>query len=123
MSNALRPLCLYPYPLEPDDMARVKAAKAALAVDFQVMARPAVPGGDERVLALRERPSFACDHALVADPAGPGLSAALAWAMGAPDARATTMAQHLSMMLGAPVTEIPWSDADDLEATTGVRFA
>lgn len=105
------------------DMERIRAAKAALALSFVVQPVPAVPGGPVRVLALRERPNFLCDHALVADPMNPdAMLAALRWVLDDSfvDPRATTrdemMLPWLRSVLGEgvrelePETHLGWDD-------------
>lgn len=123
MSDALLPLPIYPYPVSKEDMDAIKAAKAAMNVDFKVLPRPAVPGSPGRVLALREKPNWFTSYAPVGHPERPeSMKAALEWVLSdKDDPRGVTDVQWLNELMPG-VREVEWTNADELEATTGVRF-
>jgi hypothetical protein len=62
----VRPLPVHPFPLSPERLALIKEAKAALAVDFQIIPIAAVPGSG-RVLALEGPPPFLCEAVMPKD--------------------------------------------------------
>lgn len=123
MSDALLPLPIFPYPVSKEDMDAIKAAKAAMGVDFKVLPRPAVPGSPGRVLALREKPHWFTPYAPVGHPErAESMIAALEWVLlNTDDPRGVTDLQWLSELMPG-VREIEWTKADELERTTGVRF-
>lgn len=109
MSSSVRPLCIFPYPAPPEQMELVKQAKANLALDYMVIPEPAVPGGDERVLALGELPPFLCVAALVKDPTNAqSVENALRWLLTAPpdDDRGFGYTDYLSAIFGPGVKDL-----------------
>lgn len=104
-----RPLCLWPYPAPPEQMALVKQAKTRLGLDFMVLPEPAVPGGDERVLALGSLPPFLCEAALVKDPTNAqSIENALRWVLTAPDGdnRGFGYVDYLGVIFGPGVKDL-----------------
>lgn len=104
------------------DLTPIKAAKAALAVDFTV--RPVairshedVATFDDRVLAVGTRPPFLCDYALTSERTSPeGWQRALRWVLHLEefDPKATTILDTLTSAFGAGVREIPQEEIDGL---------
>ncbi|MFF2388941.1 hypothetical protein [Agromyces sp. NPDC058104] len=104
----------FPLPIagevRPEDVEAIRAAKISLAPPFNVTIVEAVPGEPGRVLALRERPGFVCDHALVPDPSRADVMRdALWWVLDErrEDPRATSFWEHGDMMLGAILGAVP----------------
>lgn len=114
-STDLRPLPIYPWPLNEVDYGAVRLAKARLGVEWKVLPRPAIAGSPGRILALREPPPFLCDYALVNDPQnGNSMLAALEVALGLKDdERMNTVLDTLKSIFGEGVREIP---AEELAA-------
>jgi hypothetical protein len=97
----LRPLPIYPPP-SPEQLAAIRAAKAALGVEFLVTVVPVVAGTPSRVLAFSE-PPYICDHYLVTND----LPRALRWTLtGVDDPRATLLTDTLRRLLPRGVTEV-----------------
>ena len=95
------------------DLAPVKAAKAALDVDFQVEPRAVREPTDlmwaDRVLAIGTRPPFLCDYALVTETTSPeGFERALRWVLHLveDDPKATTILDTLTAHFGPGVHEV-----------------
>lgn len=66
----------------PGDMELLKQAKHELGLPFLIRPMVAVPGKNQRVLALRDRPTFLVDNVLVLDPGeGSVLRTAMSWAL------------------------------------------
>ncbi len=108
----IRPLALYPYPVAEADGKLIRAAKASLQLDFQVQPSPAVPGGPVRVLALRDRPPWLCDAAIVMDPSKPGaLESALQWVLtDRPVEEGYSVLTYLKSIFGPEVKEVDDGD-------------
>lgn len=106
----VKQLFIYPWPVTPDDLALLKAAKAELDLDVLVKPVEARIGCEGRILALREDPPWITweGHALVRDPSNPvSMKAALEWAATKKhDPRAATMLGQLRSILGGEVKEI-----------------
>lgn len=111
----------------PADLAPVKAAKAALDVDFQVrpIAMPingnSVPMLEQfnyltdRVLAVGSRPPFLCDYALTSERTSPeGWQRALRWVLGVEpeDPKATTVLDTLTSIFGPGTREVSQEEID-----------
>ena len=108
MQPELRPLAIFGE-CRPEDLTAIKQAKAALNLDFNVTPINAEPGCPVRIIALRVRPNFICDYALISDPSNPkAVLAALGWALdpSAVDSRATLVVDMLQEILGADVKEV-----------------
>lgn len=97
----------------PVDLAPIKAAKAKLALDFQV--RPVavteasdLPAWESRVLAIGSRPPFLCDYALTTPRTSEeGWLRAVVWVLGRnDDPKATYILDTLTAAFGPGVREI-----------------
>ena len=53
-------------------------------IKTEVLIQPvrALPGSPGRILALREKPNFACEYALIKDPVPSEIKPALEWILG-----------------------------------------
>lgn len=114
MADNILPLCIYPWKPSKETMAGIRAGKALADAQrpeearIKAMPRPAVPGSPAPVLAIGERPNFACDYALIQSGTPEGYAAAIEWAVyGKDDPRIATMEKWLSLTLGCDVVEIP----------------
>lgn len=99
---------VFVYPCNESTVASLRAAKAGMTVDYQIVPKAAEPGAG-RVLALSAVPWIATDGiAEVRDPKNlNGVAAAIHWAAtGDFDSRVSTVEQQLSKIFGKPVTEI-----------------
>jgi hypothetical protein len=108
-----RPLLIWSEggPLNRDEVALLRLAKEALALEYAVKPQVADRGDlENRVLAWGTRPPFLCHYALV-DPQGSPreLEHALGWALGEWDDAPTsvTLEAQLQAWLGPAVREIP----------------
>lgn len=101
------PLAIWTVGDKDSELPYIKQAKAELDTDVKLIPVLAQPGA-RKVLAIAERPSFICDHALIRDVKNiEGLKAALHWYItGEPDSRVTTIQKWLSMIMGGEVREI-----------------
>lgn len=106
--SAIVPWPIYAGNLDSNDWDRIKRAKAASGVDFQVRPVVAVPGSPGRVLAIGSAPPFLCEFAGVDSTESPGFQAAVNWTLdqSIQDPRATTLAQQLSAIFGGTVREL-----------------
>lgn len=113
--NTWKPLPIWSADADDPDMARIRAAKEALWLDYVVKPQYAEASIEDRVLAWGSAPSFVCPYALV-DPRGTDdeLMLALAWVLGETDecSVAMTVEQVLSVLLGPGVREIPQEELD-----------
>lgn len=101
------PLPVYPHKPTGETLELLKRAKKRLNLDVLVIPVDAVPGSPGRILALKESPSWLCDHALVKNPTEESLAAALEWVLtGKEDPRATTVIKKLTEIFGDGVKEI-----------------
>lgn len=89
------------------DLELIKKAKANIKTDIRIQPVDAVPGSPGRVLALRERPNFICEHAFVEAPDEKRIQAALEWILsGNDDSRGTTVTMMLKEVFGEGVKQI-----------------
>ena len=89
------------------DLEAFKAAKASMGIQYLIQPVRAVYGSPFRVIALRERPEFICDYALVKEPSQKSIQAALEWALGEhEDSRAVTIVSTLKKIFKGEVREI-----------------
>ena len=99
----IKRLYLWPWPIDPEDMRRLRAAKAKLDTPFKVVPTEAKPGVRGRVLALGTQPVPLCHEgfALVHDTSNEAaLLAGLEWAITRKvDDRATTLLQVLEGLI------------------------
>jgi len=103
----IKPLPIYPSTPTGADLAMFKEAKESLSLPFLIKPVRAVPGSPGRIIALRERPNFICDHAFIPEPNPKSILEALKWATGENhDPRAVSVAQMLSEIFKSEVTEI-----------------
>lgn len=78
----VRPLPIYPWPVDPAALELVKRAKAELETQFKVVPVRALPGSPGRMLALGVKPNFVCDYAPVVDPSNyTSVKNALSWVL------------------------------------------
>ena len=113
------PLHVHPWPLSPERMALLKAAKASLTdVDILVVPHEAIYGVATRILAFGERPPFICNYALIAPENVDNVQSianALQFVLTAPpEAAPFDHAHWLSDVFGVPVTQV--TDPFRLEA-------
>lgn len=104
-----RPLWIYTSEWAALPLDRIREAKVSLGLDYRVVPEPAaIGGGFDRVLAVEWRPPFLCDYAFVTSSTPvPALADAIAWALGErEDARAMTLEDMLTVILGPGVREI-----------------
>lgn len=97
------------YPAKPTgaDLEAFKAAKASMGIDYLIQPLRAVNGSPFRVIALRERPDFICDYALVKNPTEASVRSAMDWALGDEvDNRATTVLDMLKEIFGEGVKDL-----------------
>ena len=100
-------LPVYPHKPVGGDLELIKKAKANIKTDIRIQPVDAVPGSPGRVLALRERPNFICEHAFVETPDEKRIQAALEWILsGDDDARGTTVTMMLKEVFGEGVKQI-----------------
>lgn len=101
--DAIKPLYVWPWPVGPEDMRRLRAAKAKLDTPFKVVPTETKPGVRGRVLALGAKPTPLCHEgfALVHDTNNEAaLLAGLDWAITHKvDDRATTLLQVLEGLI------------------------
>lgn len=89
------------------DWAAVKAAYVSLGLPGLVSPVRAVPGGAGRVICVDCEPIWIVDYARIPSAESPGLKNAMIWALSdVHDERAVSMADMLSTVLGAKVTEL-----------------
>ena len=103
------PLILAVYPSKPAgaDLEAFKAAKASMGIDYLIQPVRAVNGSPFRIIALRERPEFICDYALVKNPTESSIRSAMEWALSDKfDDRATTVVKMLEEIFGKGVREL-----------------
>ena len=97
--DVIKPLYMWPWPVDPEDMRRLRAAKAKLDTPFKVVPTETKPGVRGRVLALGTQPVPLCNEgfALVRNTSNEAaLLAGLEWAITHKvDDRATTLLQVL----------------------------
>jgi hypothetical protein len=106
LSNIV-PLPVYPHKPVGGDLELIKKAKANIKTDIRIQPVDAVPGSPGRVLALRERPNFICEHAFVEAPDENNIQAALEWiVLGGEDARGTSVTMMLKEILGDGVKQV-----------------
>lgn len=119
MSDIL-PLPVYPHKPVGVDLALIKEAKASLNYVHLIQPVDAVPGSPGRILALRERPSFLCDHAFVQNVTLESVTAALKYCLGLnDDPRGTTIVMMLKETFGEGVVEVEDFDSGSGSATGG----
>lgn len=107
MSKEVRILPIYPSLPTGDDLELFRSAKGELSLDYQIQPVRGVYGSPSRIIALKERPDFICDHALVQNPTVESIKAAMEWALGdKEDSRATTMQKMLEKIFGEGVREV-----------------
>lgn len=93
--------------LTPADWSRIKAAKAALSLDFTVQPVKWVPGSPGRVLAIGSEPSGLWEGAFIKDTTTPNLIDALRIVLtDGVDPRMMTWNRWLETQLGPGVTEV-----------------
>jgi hypothetical protein len=93
--------------LAPQDWSRIKAAKAALNLDFTVQPVKWVPGSPGRVLAIGSEPSGLWEGAFIKDTTTPNLIDALRIVLtDAVDPRMMTWERWLNNQMGPGVTEV-----------------
>ena len=101
--DAIKPLYIWPWPVDPEDMRRLRAAKAKLDTPFKVVPTETKPGVRGRVLALGVQPVPLCNEgfALVHNTTNEvALLAGLEWAITHKvDDRATTLLQVLEVLI------------------------
>ena len=101
--DAIKPLYVWPWPVAPEDMCRLRAAKAKLDTPFKVVPTETKPGVRGRVLALGSQPVPLCNEgfALVRNTDNEAaLLAGLDWAITHKvDDRATTLLQVLEGLI------------------------
>jgi hypothetical protein len=106
LSNVI-PLPVYPHKPVGADLELIKKAKANIKTDIRIQPVDAVPGSPGRVLALRERPNFICEHAFIETPDENNIQAALEWViLGGEDKRGTSVTMMLKEILGDGVKQI-----------------
>lgn len=81
MTNII-PLPVYPHKPTGADLEAIRKAKAMIDTDVLIKPVKALPRSPGRVLALREKPNFACDFALISDTRPQILKPALEWVLG-----------------------------------------
>lgn len=102
-----RILPVYPSVPTGDDLKLFISAKGELSLDYLLQPVRAVNGSPFRIIALRKRPDFICDHAFVEKPTVESVREAMKWALGEEeDLRATTVVNMLEGIFGKPVTEL-----------------
>ena len=97
------------YPSVPTgaDLELFKSAKGELSLDYLLKPVRGLYGSPFRIIALRERPDFICDHAFVEKPTVQSIREAMRWALGEEeDSRATTVVNMLEGIFGKTVTEL-----------------
>jgi len=101
-----RILPVYPSVPTGADLELFRSAKSKLSLDYLIKPVRAVYGSPFRIIALRERPDFICDHALVAKPNVDSIQAAMEWALSdKEDSRAKTVISMLREIFGEGVRE------------------
>lgn len=110
------PLSVYPWPIPPERDVLMRAAKAALDLDFQIEPVEALPGGPGAVLAFGEVPPFVAEVVLirgenVGNPES--VKGAMAAALSPYSTPTFTEGDMLSMFLGVKVREL--TDPFDLD--------
>jgi hypothetical protein len=103
------PLILAVYPSKPAgaDLEAFRAAKASMGIERLIQPVRAVQGSPFRIIALRERPEFICDYALVKNPTPASIRAAMEWALSeSSDSRATTVLDMLKEIFGEGIREL-----------------
>lgn len=123
---------VFVYPLDEHTVGALKAAKADMDVEYQIVPKAAQIGTQGRVIAFWYPPWIVADgYADVTEATLDGLRAAIHWAAtGQFDSRVSTAEQQLSKIFGKPVTEISKdqlafegaSRALDLDNKKKVRF-
>lgn len=102
-----RILPVYPSVPTGADLELFKSAKGELSLDYLLKPVRGLSGSPFRIIALRERPDFICDHAFVEKPTVESIREAMRWALGEEeDSRATTVVNMLEGIFGKPVTEL-----------------
>lgn len=105
--STIRPLPVYPSAPTGADLSLFREAKDKLGLDYLIQPVDAVVRSPGRIIALRERPNFICDHAFVPNPNPESISAALEWALGdSEDQRATSVLDMLRDIFGRGVQEV-----------------
>ena len=102
-----RILPIYPSVPTGADLELFRVAKGELSLDYLIQPVRALQGSPFRVIALRKRPEFLCDYALVKQPNVASIREAMKWALGThDDVRATTVVNTLEGIFGKPVIEL-----------------
>lgn len=78
----IRPIAIYPSAPTGADLTALKKAKALIDTDILIKPVRAVPGSPGPLLALREKPEFVCDYALVEEVTPEQIKPALEWVLG-----------------------------------------
>jgi len=101
-----RILPIYPSTPTGADLELFRSAKGKMSLDYLIQPVRAVYGSPFRIIALRKRPDFICDHAFVKEPSEKSIQAALEWALSEKeDSRATTVINMLEEIFGEGVRE------------------
>jgi hypothetical protein len=107
MSEKTRILPIYPSLPTGDELEMFRSAKGELSLDYLIQPVLGVYGSPFRIIALKERPDFICDHALVKNPTIQSIKAAMEWALSdKEDSRAVTVLQTLQNIFGEGVHEV-----------------
>jgi hypothetical protein len=109
--------------LTPVDWSRIKAAKAALKLDFTVQPVKWVPGSPGRVLAIGSEPSGLWEGAFIKDTTTPHLIDALRIVLTDDvDPRMMTWNRWLENQLGPGVTEVVEPEPEAIDYGTRGQF-
>ena len=106
MTNVV-PLPVYPEKPTGADLEAIRAAKSMLDTDILIRPSKAVLRSPGRILALREKPDFVCEFALISDITPENIKPALAWILGLnEDYEASGMITMLREIFGESVEEV-----------------
>lgn len=104
---SITPLPVYPRKPSGADLELIKQAKANIQTGLLIQPVDAVPGSPGRILALRQRPNFICDHAFVQNVTLESVTAALEYCLGLnDDPRGVSATIMLKEIFGEGVKEI-----------------
>lgn len=106
MTNIL-PLPVYPKKPTGDDLEAIRVAKSMLDTDMLIRPSQALRRSPGRILALREKPDFACEFALISDITPENIKPALEWILGLNESyEGYTIIKMLKEIFGESVQEI-----------------
>ena len=107
-----RTLYVHPYPPPAASIPLLKAAKAAMALDYQVVMVAAQEGCEDRILSFGSPPNYLCLTGIVSDVNSQhSIAGALSWVLSSEpeqdEHRGFGFSDYIGSLMGRPVVEHP----------------